>query len=258
MLRNKRIWTLMATASLLSACAGGPLSIPVSTSPSVISDLFNRVSTMPRQSVKVVFYNRLGNDELVPLVPDAIESLRFNGQFSLDAAAFPRDKGLEQTFPFIEAGEHVIELNFSKQEQPVEIPIVVPRTEASVTIMVILAFDTSLNQLRSVEVGYDMNGDQVLDADMNSYRSFNGQSYLVHLPDGQVQEWNSPLQVSNSASEAHPDREGPLPPGTDSRPTIMEKAPDPQDREKQLPPPVDVPQIPDPQPQPLPEPINIP
>lgn len=247
-----------ATVSLLSACSGDLLNLlpspptgNVSTSANSFSTGVNSIVALSKQRVKVVFYNRLSTNELLPLVPDNLDSLRFNGQFSLDGASFPRNKGLEQAFPFIEAGEHVLELSFKNQD-PIEVPIVVPRTQANETvIMVILSFDASGDLVRDIQVGYDLNQDRTLDKDMNIYRSANGQSYLVYSPDGRVQEWLSPL-LAQTSDNVPVNGEAPLPAGTDS--TRVE-APLPIKTDKTtIPKPVEVPRIPNPRPLPLPAP----
>ncbi|HEY9840663.1 MAG: hypothetical protein ACAI44_04595 [Candidatus Sericytochromatia bacterium] len=251
-----RMVTAALAAGVLSSCSGG-LTLPAGILPAADSSLTKKFFQLVRQRVKVVFYNRLGNNELVPLVPDALESLRFNGQFSLDASNFPRHRGLEQTFPFIEPGQNVIELSFEHQEQPVEIPIVVPRSNAAETvILVILAFEASGDRVRDIQVGYDMNNDHVLDPDMDIYRSSNGQSYLIYSPDGQVQEWTSPL-LRGTQEQPPPEGSGPLPPGSENTTPGVENPPQPQQDDKQAPPPVDLPKIPGPKPLPLPEPAPV-
>ncbi len=248
------------TVSFLSSCSGDlinllpvlPSSAPVgsSASSSISSMIAPLIAT--KQRVKVVFYNRLSSNELVPLVPDNLETLRFNGQFSLDGASFPRNKGLEQAFPFIEVGEHVLELSF-KNQQPLEVPIVVPRIETSETvIMVILSFDAGGDLVRDVQVGYDLDNNRELDTTMNIYRSANGQSYLVYSPDGRVQEWTSPL-LQPSSDNVPVNGEAPLPAGTDTSARVDNQLP--INRERTTPPkPVEVPRIPNPRPVPLPAP----
>lgn len=239
-------------AAGLSGC--GPISLP-NISPSAIDSVFSRVVQLSHQRVKVVFYNRLSNNELVPLVPDALESLRFNGQFSLDAGSFPRNRGLEQTFPFIEPGDHLIELTFTNQKKPIEVPIVVPESGSQETvILVILAFDASGNQVRDVQVGYDADNDRVLDTNANIYRSSNGQSYLVYSPDGQVKEWISPLDQANT--DAAPNAAAAaLPPGSTTTGKNTTELPSKTPDKTASPPPVIT--VPVPKPLPLPEPNAV-
>lgn len=216
---------------------------------SAISSSLVRIS---RQRVHVSFLNQLPNGERVPLTPELLSSLSFNGQFSMDASAFPANKGLEQDFPFIEAGEHTLSLSFKSQLEPVKVPLVIPEGQPALKVLVIMAFDLNSSQVQSVEVGYDQNDDQRLDNDQNIYRSRNGLDYQLYQPDGLVRDWVFPEFRRNlSANTA----DAPLPPGTEPDKTISEKAPVPQDNaEKTPPPPVDVPTIPAPRPIPLPLP----
>ncbi|MGV3523213.1 MAG: hypothetical protein ACO1RX_03255 [Candidatus Sericytochromatia bacterium] len=250
---------LVSTLALFTGCSQDVLlnlpNIGASGSPQTVSSLISAAARLSRQRVKVRFLNRLSNGEVVPLVPAALESLRFNGQFSLDLSAFPANKGLEQDFPFIEPGEHVIELLLRNQDEPVKVPIVVTRdSDTEQVILVILAFDGSGNQIRDVQVGYDQDGDARLDTNRTRYRSSNGISYLVTTPDGRTEAWTGSQTRADSNGNAVAG-DAPLPPGTERVSPLDNGNPLPQDTASQAPlPPIDVPKLPDPRPVPLPVP----
>lgn len=245
-------------ASTLSACAAeGLFTLPASpvAEASALSATTMSARQLSRQRVRVRFLNQLSNGERVPLVPDALENFSFNGQFSLDRSAFPANQGLEQEFPFIEVGEHTLELLFRGQTDPVRLPLMVEALpEQTLQVLVVLAFEPGSNRVRDVLVGYDQNLDSVSDDDRRLYRSSNGRSYLTYYPDGRVEEWLSPLNRPNQEVVA-PNADAPLPPGAERDSALRESAPLPQSTgAEQQPPPVDVPPIPVPQPLPLPIP----
>jgi len=251
--------SLLLLSSLSSGCGSELFGLPaLAPDPGAgINSMLAATAQLSRQRVRVSFLNQLPNGERVPLVPEVLDSLSFNGQFSLDRSAFPANQGLEQTFPFIEAGEHVIELFFSTQSEAVRIPLVVPALETpELSVLVILSFDATGSNIRTVQVGYDQNGDGELDRDQNIYRSSNGRSYLIHRPDGRTSEWVFPLNQASQDNVSSND-EAPLPPGSERESVLREQAPQPQSEsgsEPAGPPPMDVPQIPVPRPVPLPVP----
>lgn len=248
--------TLM-TLSLLSACQAGSLNGLAANAPSVISQLLNQSANLARQKVRVKFYTKLTNQSLVPLVTDTLTSIKFNGQFSIDTTLLPKNKGLEQSFPFIEVGEHVIELSFREPEQSILVPITVPKSEASeIVLLVILSFDAQ-DRVKNVEVGYDLNQDLRLDGDMNIYRSNTGLDYLIYLPDGQSKIWVSPLNQNNTTTVTQ-NVESSLPVGSERDNTNPDNAPQPQTREKTASPnPVELPKLPEPKPLPIPVPLPL-
>lgn len=253
--------TLMVAASLLCSCSQlnlNAIAPLLASNTSVTTAASGTISQLGRSihlsQIRVEFYNRLSNNELVPLVPDKLESLRYNGQFSLDAGSFPRNQGLVQTFPFIESGDHLIELSFQNQAKPVEIPIVVPdNASAETVILVVLSFDASGEMVRDVQVGYDMNGDHQIDKSANIYRSSNGQSYLIYSPDGRVQEWISPLDKT-STDQVPTNTTAALPPGSNTSKSSAEPPPKSTNTSLDKPATPPVPKIPTPKPLPLPEP----
>lgn len=250
---NKIKLTLLAASLLLTTACNTVLGVlPSMSSATEVSSTLNRLAGITRQRVKVVFLNQLPNAEQVPLVPTDLEQLIFDGQFSLSGSSFEADKGLEQTFPFIETGEHVIELVFKDQEG-IQIPLIVPKTRDEETvILVVLAFEAGSTRIRDIQVGYDQNQDQQIDSTNSRYRSSNGINYLHYRPDGRTQEWLLPDQRATSALPN--DGDAPLPPGAAQSQTLPDRAPQPQDKIPSPAPPVDVPHIPVPRPLPLPAP----
>lgn len=240
----------------LSACShAGLFALPAAPEPATALSAAVSTAQISRQRVVVRFLNQLPNGERVALVPDALESLSFDGQFSLDRSAFPANQGLAQEFPFIEAGEHTIELLFRGQTERVRLPLVVDQTAVdTLQVLVILSFEPGSNRVRDVLVAYDQDLNGVPDTDQRIYRSSNGHSYLSYYPDGRVEEWLSPLSRPEQ-DVMTPKADAPLPPGSERDTSLRERAPIPQaDPGEQRPPPVDVPPIPVPQPMPLPVP----
>ena len=258
MSKKKKIFSGLSVALvLLSGCsANGLINLPSLNVNNAerVSELLSSVAKVSRQRVKVSFYNRLSNDEIVPLVPEALDSLTFNRQFSIDSSEFPANKGLEQVFPFIEAGEHLIEIVLKDPQQIVQIPLVVTNIdEPELRVLVILAFDSSGKVVNEVQVGYDQNNNLIPDAESKIYLSSDGFSYLIYRPDGQVETWVSPLTRDDQEYPSSVD--APLPPGSEKESTLIDQLPPTQDGgDQKTPPPVDVPPIPEPMPLPLPEP----
>lgn len=254
MWNRKKISLLLSGVLLLLPGCGINGLPPVSLSDAgLVRDLVSTAAKISRQRVQVRFLNRLSNDQLVPLVPDALESLTFDGQFTLNSEDFPANQGLEQSFPFLEAGEHLIDLVLRDSEQQVQVPLVVPKIEVEeLVVLVILSFDAHSNTVRDVQVGYDQNGDMILDPDRNIYRSSNGQSYLVQTPDGRTEEWTSPLE--HDQQESVPSSvDAPVAPGSEKDNTPTEQAPSTQESSDQAPPTIEIP-VPVPVPVPLPDP----
>jgi len=225
--------------------------------------LIQRVGTLLAQNkvnlqqVRIVFLNRLPSGTTVPLVSSALQTLRFNTAFSLDVSALESEKPLEQNLPFIQSGEHLLELEFKKLKEPVRIPVVVPEKsgDAPLNILVILAFNSDGDQISSVQVGYDQNRDRQLDPDLDLYRSNNGKNYLLQRPDGSVQEWRSQILNENGTPVISASENAPIPPGTDKLQPVGTEPdrPLPPSQDK-VPGPIDVPLPPLPQPLPLPVP----
>ncbi len=253
--KNKLKVTLLASLVLLTTACNTAFGIlPSIGSATDVASSITRLASFSRQRVKVVFLNQLPNAEQVPLVPTDLEQLIFDGQFSLSGSSFEADKGLEQTFPFIEAGEHVIEL-FFKDQEGIQIPLIVSKTVKEETvILVVLSFEAGSTRIRDIQVGYDQNQDQQIDRDQSRYRSSNGVNYLLYRPDGRTQEWLLPGQRTSDGVSA--EGEAPLPPGAVQSQPIQDRAPQPQDKTASPAPSVDVPQIPIPKPIPLPVPVN--
>lgn len=244
--------------ALLLACLVG-LSGCANLPPALVQRVGNILSQskLNLQQVRIVFLNRLPSGTVVPLVSSALQTLRFNTAFSLDASALGSEKPLEQNLPFIQTGEHLLELEFKKLQDPVRIPVVVPEKsgESPLTLLVILAFNSEGDAISSVQVGYDQNRDRQLDADADIYRSNNGKNYQIHRADGTVAEWHSQILNDNGTPVISPSENAPIPPGTDKLQPVGTEPdrPLPPTQEK-VPGPIDVPLPPVPQPLPLPVP----
>jgi hypothetical protein len=211
------------------------------------------------QQVRIVFLNRLPSGTTVPLVSSALKTLRFNTAFSLDGSALASDKPLEQNLPFIQSGEHLLELELKKLKEPVRIPLVVPEKtrDTPLNILVVLAFNSEGDQIRTIQVGYDQNQDGELDPQLDIYRSNNGKTYLLYLPDGSVQEWRSQILNEEGNPVISPSEKAPIPPGTDKLQPVGSEPDRPLPQggpEKPSGPTIEVPLPPLPQPLPLPVP----
>jgi hypothetical protein len=209
------------------------------------------------QQVRIAFLNRLPSGTTVPLVSSSLQTLRFNTAFSLDGSALDSEKPLEQNLPFIQSGEHLLELEFKKLKESVRIPVVVPEKSgnAPLNILVILAFNSEGDQISEVQVGYDQNRDRQLDSGSDIYRSGNGKNYLQERPDGSVKEWRSQLLNENGSPVISPSENAPIPPGTDKLQPVGTEPDRPLPPTQEKPPgPIDVPLPPLPQPLPLPVP----
>lgn len=273
----QRVLTCCLVMGAFSACgdASGLLLLPRNQMPqesvqtgSAASTTAANASLSARKRVDVLFFEASENNlspEVIytPLTTENLARLIFDGQFTLESDALQREARLSQSFQFLESGAHVLELVFSDPPQEIKIPVVVPEdSPVNLTLRVHLVF-TDQGLVRDVQVGYDQNKDSVLDNDTSIFRSSDGENYLRYLPDGQVREWLSPLNVVNAQDVSTGTPEAPLPPGSekDTR-NSGNQAPVPQtigantdNTTTRLPlPPVNVPPVPVPQPLPLPAP----
>lgn len=239
--------------SSLSGCSADSLNnlnglkLPQASSiPAIVA----QASQFSRQRVHVAFFTQLSNGELVPLSPDKLESIKFNDQFEINASAYPQNKGLEQSFPFIEAGQHVLSLKFIDLEQPVLVPIDVRENEVeTLEILVKLAFGES--QIKRIRVGQDQDLDRNIDKDSRYFESFNGQDFRVIEPDGREYPWVSPLETADEAPNSADT--APVTPGIERDSEVSEAPPTPINEEPiNNPEPLEVPEIPEPPPPQLP------
>lgn len=257
-----RLWhRMLLPLALLTVSGCGLLDGPDVVNiggPDIPRDILTQVA---RQNVLVQFRKQINTTDSDPLSPSEISRLTFDRLFERAAADYNATLGVQETLPFIEPGEHLIELQLPNAPEALQIPVIVPKDAPSpLHILVVLAFATDNNDLQDVQVGYDYDRDGRIDSDQPQYQSSNGRSYILYLPDGSVQEWRSRLTGDDTQGTVAPEGEAPIPPGAQSvSPTVNgDRNPTaPQDRGNQ-PPQTPVPQIPIPRPDPLPLPVPAP
>lgn len=274
----QRVLTCFLAMGAFSACgdASGLLLLPRNQTPqesvqagTAASTTVANASLSTRKRVDVLFFEASEvnlSPEVIytPLATENLARLIFDGQFTLESDALQREARLSQSFQFLESGAHVLELVFSDPPQDIKIPVVVPEDSPVNLILRVHLVFTDQGLVRDVQVGYDQNNDSVLDSDASIFRSSDGENYLRYLPDGQVREWLSPLNVVNAQDVSTGTAEAPLPPGSekDTR-NSGSQAPVPQTIDTDTTttrfplPPVSVPPVPVPQPLPLPAPPLI-
>jgi hypothetical protein len=247
------------TALALSGCGllDGPAVVNIG-GPDIPRDILTQVA---RQNVLVQFRKQINTTDSTPLSPLEISRLTFDRLFERAAADYNNQVGVQETLPFIEPGEHLIELQLPNLPEALQIPVIVPKDAPSpLHILVVLAFSSDTNTLQDIQVGYDYDRDGRIDRNQPQYQSSNGRSYILYLPDGSVQEWRSRLTGDDTQGTVAPEGEAPIPPGAQTlNPTVSDdrNPTAPQDRGSQTPP-APVPQIPIPRPDPLPLPVPAP
>lgn len=210
------------------------------------------LSAINRQQVKVLFFNRLSGNRLVPMLPTAIDTISFDDGLERKSSEYKENEGLQEILPFIEPGEHAIRLKFRQQAEAMTIPIIIPESKSQKITLLISVAQT--NPDIDIKVGYDMDSNLEVDADRPYYQSQDGKQYLEYRPDGTVQEWKSQLEQGNKRIIPDPNAQA-LPPGADSIKPSSTQHPPKVERE-QRPPPIGVPQIP--QQKPIPIPVRVP
>lgn len=213
------------------------------------------LSNINRQQAKVVFFNRLSGNRLVPMLPASIDTISFDDVFERKASEYKDNEGLQEVLPFIEPGEHFIRIKFRQQENAITVPIIIPESKSQkITLLVSVA---QFNPDIDIKVGYDLDNNLEVDPERPYYQSQDGKTFLEYLPDGTVQEWKSQLEQGNSERIIPDPNAQALPPGADSIKPSSTQRPPKVERE-QRPPPIGVPQIPQQKPIPIPARVRLP
>lgn len=241
----KRLLVALLLAGItLPSCSvdGSPINLPTAS-----ASITSTLAQLARQKVSVRFLNRLPNGNLVPLIPEPIETLTLNRLFTQKSSDFPADQGLKQDFPFIEEGEHLLEIKLKNNDTPLRVPLVVKKPQGDqLNILVVIRFGTEGNMVQDIQIGYDQNQDLELDKNSDVYRSQNGIRYLIHHPDGSVDEWRSPFEKAPEIQESDQPL---LPAGADNNnPTGDTTPPSGPEQTQEAPPlpPIEVPPLPQP------------
>ena len=229
----------LLTLGLLSGCTGQNLSLPeFLTQVSKTQENEASITNLPllQHNVTITLLNLLSTNETIPLVPALVEKMTFDRLFAREEKDFPESKGIQEELPFLNAGEHLLEIKFKQISSPLLIPIVIPEdAKEKMNILVVFALHNSELGVYKITVGQDQNQDKVIDTDNIIYRSQDGEHYLIHHPDGKIENWKSKflggLEPNVSATD-----EGVLPPGTPSKETAKTETPNPkQDKNTTIP-----------------------
>lgn len=209
----------MSAALLLNGCSAADLTGLKDTLRAVKANLENsRNAKSPkrlvRRSITLTFLNQLDNQRAVPLSPSLVEELVFDDIFVRKAEDYKPEEGVKEELPFIETGEHLIDITFKSIDEPVTVPIIISDEDSSEPLFYLVntTIDLENGHVKEISIGQDRDQDQKLDEKQDILKSQDGKQYLIHHPDGSVELWVSSLQQPGSET-AISETNQPLPPG---------------------------------------------